>query len=438
ANVARHASEAVTLDLRFLASLGLYPVVVLGLFESTEAMEQAVRLGRRLERAGVRALLLGAHEPDAIERATAATRAQTIPIVTFAVGAEARFETLAALVAALRTRKLIFLHRPGGLRQAGTLVPIVNLTTDYTALAQSKELSRKERVLVDESRKLVERTPHRLSIAITSPLNLFRELFTIKGAGTLLRRGAIVERRDFGDVDRERLRALLTRSFGRPPVDDFFSRPIARAYVATVPRGDAPDATGTRDAADARGATETRGVTEAASARVATETRGTMETRATAEAASARATTEAASERTAADRAAPTTDDGARDVVAATRAAAARSIDASERAQDPDDHGWRGAALVVETPLGAYLSKFAVDAEAQGEGIGRDLWQALASDYPRIFWRARAANAIGPWYVKLCDGMMRFAEWHVFWIGLPPDDIPAALAYTLAQPVDLP
>src|SRR5437899_10568108 len=112
ANVARHAAEAVTLDLRFLAALGLFPVVVLGVFESTEAMEHAVRLGRRLERAGVHALLLGADEPDAIERAAAAARAQTIPIVTFPVGAEARFETLGAMVSALRTRKLIFLHRP--------------------------------------------------------------------------------------------------------------------------------------------------------------------------------------------------------------------------------------------------------------------------------------------------------------------------------------
>src|SRR5690242_14724347 len=91
ANVARHAAEAVTLDLRFLSALGLYPVVVLGVFESTEAMEQAVRLARRLERAGVKALLLGAEEPDLIERATAATRAQTIPVVAFPVGAEGRF-----------------------------------------------------------------------------------------------------------------------------------------------------------------------------------------------------------------------------------------------------------------------------------------------------------------------------------------------------------
>lgn len=333
ANVARHAGEAVALDLRFLAALGLYPVVVLGVFESTEAMEQATRLGRRLEKAGVRAVLIGSDEPDLMERAAAAARAQTIPIVVFPVAASARFEMLGALIAALRTRKLIFLHRPGGLRQGGELLPLVNLTVDAAALAHSKELSRKERALVDESRQLVERTPHRLSVAITSPLNLFRELFTIKGAGTLLRRGALIERRRFAELDRERLRALLTRSFGRPPVDDFFGRDIAWGYV---------------------------------------------------------------------------------------------------------EEGYRGAALVHETPLGAYLSKFAVDAEAQGEGIGRDLWQALTADYARIFWRARPENDVGAWYVKLCDGLMRFPEWHVYWKGLPPSDVAAAVEWALQQPVDLP
>ena len=333
ANVARHAAEAVTLDLRFLAALGLYPVVLLGLFESTEAMEQAVRLARRLVKAGVRAEVVGADEPDMQARAAQAARAQTIAIIAFAVGAQARFETLGALVGALRTRKLIFLHRPGGLRHDGELLPLVNLTTDGVALAQSKELSSKERALVDESRRLVERTPHKLSIAITSPLNLFRELFTIKGAGTLLRRGALIERRRYADLDRERLRALLTRSFGRAPVDDFFSRDIAWGYV---------------------------------------------------------------------------------------------------------DEGYRGAALVAETALGAYLTKFAVDAEAQGEGIGRDLWQSLAADYARIFWRARPGNAISAWYTKLCDGLMRFPEWHVYWKGLPPSDVAPAVQWALAQPVDLP
>jgi acetylglutamate kinase len=333
ANVARHAAEAVTLDLRFLAALGLFPVVVLAVFESTEAFEQATRLARRLNRAGVKVALLSSHEPDLVPRAIEATHTQTIPIVTFPLEAQERFGTLGALLSSLRTRKLIFLHRPGGLRQAGELVPLVNLTTDVPQLLASKELSRKERILVDESCRLVlERVPHPLSIAITSPLNLFRELFTIKGAGTLLRRGAIIERRDYASLDLPRLRTLLANSFGAPPVDEFFERPIARVYL---------------------------------------------------------------------------------------------------------EESYRGAALVSDTPHGTYLSKFAVTAEAQGEGLGRDLWQALAADYPRIFWRARPKNPIGAWYAKLCDGLMRFAEWHVYWKGLAPADVPAAVEYALAQPIDI-
>jgi hypothetical protein len=337
ANVARHAAEAVTLDLRFLAALGLFPVVVFSVFESSEGVEHATRLGRRLERAGVKVALISADEPDLVPRAVAATRGQTIPIVTFmadAPGASSdRFAALGALVSSLRTRKLIFLHRPGGLRQAGELVPLVNLTTDAAALAQAKELSRKERILVDQSRRLVhDLVPHPLSIAITSPLNLFRELFTIKGAGTLLRRGAIIARRAPEAVDRERLRTLLAHSFGAPPVDEFFSRPLSRIYL---------------------------------------------------------------------------------------------------------EEQYRGAALVSDTELGAYLSKFAVDTVAQGEGIGRDLWQAVAADSSRIFWRARPGNPIGDWYVKLCDGLVRLSDWHIYWKGISPDDVPRAVAYALEQPRDI-
>jgi acetylglutamate synthase len=139
----------------------------------------------------------------------------------------------------LRTRKLLFLHRPGGLRQGGILVPIVNLGSDYGSLSASKDLSRKERALLGQSRRLIlELVPHKLVIAITSPLNLLRELFTVKGAGTLLRRGTNIERKNgLPEVDTERLRTLLISSFGRSPTETFFDRDFARIYLEENYRG---------------------------------------------------------------------------------------------------------------------------------------------------------------------------------------------------------
>jgi acetylglutamate kinase len=339
ANVARHATEAVVLHLRFLAGLGLFPVVVLGLFEPTDAPEHAARIRRRLERAGVPSTMLPAGDANLAQLAAQAARAGTVPIIPYsaAEGAvpEERFVCLGRLLTLLRTRKLLFLHRPGGLRQAGALVPIVNLSTDYAALLATKELSRKERALLVQSRRLIlELVPHKLVVAITSPLNLLRELFTVKGAGTLVRRGALITRRTGqGDVDREKLTSLLTSSFGRPPNPSFFDRAFACMYL---------------------------------------------------------------------------------------------------------EEAYRGAAILQDTPLGAYLTKFAVGREAQGEGLGHDLWAAAAADFPTIFWRARPTNVICDWYTKLCDGLQRTPDWTVFWKGLPLERIPDALQYALSQPVDLP
>jgi acetylglutamate kinase len=275
------------------------------------------------------------------ESATQAARAGELPILVFDQGGkteaevDARFAQLGALLSSLRTRKLIFLHRPGGLRAQGAPTEIVNLTTEYDELRASRELSRKEVAILVHSRRLVfERVQHKLLVAVTSPLNLFRELFTVKGAGTLLRRGAVIARRQgLDDVDRERLSALLASAFGRPPVPEFFSRPVSRIYL---------------------------------------------------------------------------------------------------------EEAYRGAAIVVENELGAYLTKFAVDREAQGEGMGRDLWQLLAAEYGTIYWRARVRNPVCAWYDKLCGGMARFADWNVYWKGLPTERIPRAIEFALAQPVDIP
>jgi acetylglutamate kinase len=316
-------------------------VVVLGLYApGPTATENAERLQRRLARVEVPVALVHANTADLGAVAAAKARAGEIPVVFFDRGDATselarRFAMLGSLSADLQTRKLIFLSRRGGLRPRGAdrELPIINLATDYEGLIATQALRPKQLDLLARARGLlVEATQHRMLVAVTSPLSLLTELFTVKGAGTLIKRGSIVGRHDsYAGVDAARLRALLDSSFGRPVAADFFERPVSRLYL---------------------------------------------------------------------------------------------------------EADYRGAALIVDTPLGAYLTKFAVDREAQGEGIGRDLWQVVVRDYPMLFWRARPSNPIAAWYTQECDGVARFADWHVFWRGLATAKLQACIEWTLAQPPD--
>jgi bifunctional N-acetylglutamate synthase/kinase len=340
ASVLRDAAEAVVLDLRFLRGLGLVPVVSLGLSSAGPASaDQAERLQRRLERADVPSTAFAAAAPGLAREITEAARGGVIPIVAFTTGeandAAARFDALGDLSVSLKTRKLIFVSRRGGLRvrHSETELSTINLATDYETLVAKRMLSGRPLFLLEQAKRLlVERATHRMFVAVTSPLLLLRELFTIRGAGTLIKRGSpILVKRGFADLDQARVASLLQSSFGRDLTPGFFDRDIARVYV---------------------------------------------------------------------------------------------------------EENYRGAALVRETPLGAYLCKLAVEREAQGEGLGRDLWQLVVSDYKSLFWRARPDNAILPFYLQECDGMARAGEWHVFWKGLDMESIPQAIATAVAQPVD--
>ncbi len=327
----RENTDAVAFDLRLLSALSLTPVVILG-FYGTGAENESRRLRKKLDEMQVAVESLSVSAPR--EQLVAATDRGAIPLVRLhGNDADARLLQLATLLDDLRSHKLIFLRNEGGLREGGQALSVVNLSDEFATLMASPELQPAHKALLSCSRRLVlELVQHELLVTVTSPLNLLHELFTVKGAGTLLRRGArIVRHRALAGVDLERLRALLTSSFGKPPQPQVLQRQYLNAYI---------------------------------------------------------------------------------------------------------EEGYRGAALVAPTPLGAYLSKFAVPREAQGEGVGRDLWQTMTADHRVLVWRARPHNPIRSWYEKQCDGRARDSGWTVYWKGLSPERIPDAIAFARAQPVD--
>lgn len=327
--------EQVAVDLRFLGELGLYPTLALGL-DGGDARTHD-RLYGTLTHAGVACEHVRdrtRRDVDPVAAISAATARGIVPLWT--IPGPTRHERLKALgqtLSRLSSDKLVFLRPEGGIWLRGARLSVVNMQVDYDALVLEPSLDGSTRsLLADVQRLLLEHVPHRLLVALTSPLDLLHELFTVKGAGTLLRKGAIIERHEgYEGVDTGRLTLLLESSFGKPLNPSFLKRAIQHAYVEEL---------------------------------------------------------------------------------------------------------YRGAALIVRTELGGYLSKFAVTREAQGEGIGHDLWTALTHDYASLFWRARSDNPIRTWYERHCQGRYQAGTWTVYFRGLGPSDVQRAIEHALAEPVD--
>jgi hypothetical protein len=325
-------ADGVVLDLRLLATLSLSPVVVLGFYQPERASEFAAVLSAKLAAIEIASKVFDSSASRA-EIAAAASRNE-IPLLHLSELEEnARELELARVLASLETRKLIFLRNRGGLQTGTHPLSVVNISDEYSELMSLPDLTLDQKHLLGSSQRLIAALdPRELLVTVTSPLSLLHELFTVRGAGTLLRRGARVERHTgYDGVDLEALRALLEASFDKPLNPAAFTRPVEHVYL---------------------------------------------------------------------------------------------------------EERYRGVAIVARTRLGSYLSKFAVTRQAQGEGIGRDLWQAMQEEERVLFWRARAKNPIRAWYEKQCDGRVRVREWMVYWIGLAPERIPEAIAHALSQPLD--
>jgi len=79
---------------------------------------------------------------------------------------------------------------------------------------------------------------------------------------------------------------------------------------------------------------------------------------------------------------------------------------------------YRAAVILTAENAGTYLDKFAVLDDAQGEGLGRAVWQVMRDENPRLFWRSRRGNPVNAFYWNECDGGIKQPNWKVFWYGI--------------------
>ena len=79
---------------------------------------------------------------------------------------------------------------------------------------------------------------------------------------------------------------------------------------------------------------------------------------------------------------------------------------------------YRAAVILLGTDEGVYLDKFAVLDDAQGEGLGRAVWNVMREETPSLFWRSRHNNQVNIFYYAESDGCIKQEKWKVFWYGL--------------------
>jgi acetylglutamate kinase len=105
------------------------------------------------------------------------------------------------------------------------IITAVSLTNDYEALMQQPWVHSGMRLKLQQINEMLQRLPDDTSVSITSAAHLTRELFTYRGAGTLVRKGESIK--VFEDPDAETLRIvreLVEHSFERILRDDWFEQ----------------------------------------------------------------------------------------------------------------------------------------------------------------------------------------------------------------------
>lgn len=236
------------------------------------------------------------------------------------------------LVWAIRPHKIIFLTPTGGIvDQHQRLIRSISLKDQLDDLLKEPWLHSGMNLKLAQIGAMLEPLDAGTSVSITAVDQLARELFTHQGSGTLVWKGERIDQLQCPDDEqREQIRALLERSFGRRLRDDYF------------------------------------------------------------------------------------------DTLALDRVFLSES--------------GRAVAIITRGHQGlAYMDKFAVTPDAQGEGLGATLWKTLQAAYPAMYWRSRVNNPINPWYYRRATMTSRQQDWISFCTGADPDQAMACLIEAQAR-----
>jgi acetylglutamate kinase len=224
--------ESLTSNLQILSNLGLAPTLLIGALDDnrTSVKFQAQRLARDLESSGVKSAKLDTKTYGLIGEIRRRAQAGIIPVLEMT---ERRGQGgMTKLINDLRPNKIVSLQPSGGLSLKGVRRRNLRLAEIEDFLDHAVVTPGQQSFLRMVQRIEQDANEGRRSYVLASPLNLLSELFTTKGSGTLIRRGAAVVRfESLDDVDWLALSSAIDRAFDKSLRQDFLKTPIKSAFL---------------------------------------------------------------------------------------------------------------------------------------------------------------------------------------------------------------
>ncbi len=231
--------EALISNLRILSDLNLTPVLLIGALDSdrTTVKFLSQRLAKELEGVGVRSRKLNTASYGLFPEIRKITKQGQMPILEFTNMQQA--VDLKGVVKELQPAKVIFLQPSGGLSINGDRIAVVNVDNMDERLSD-ENLSKGQLIFKRLVMELLTSPMNNSVYIMASPLNLLRELFTTRGSGTLMRRGApLIVTDSLAGLDHARLSASILSSFGKSLNAAFFNHEIRSAIIERDYRGGA-------------------------------------------------------------------------------------------------------------------------------------------------------------------------------------------------------
>ncbi len=255
ATVLRERAGTLAEQIRFLRDLELSPTVVLDALDAPNDGAAAHFYSALIE-VGLEAVELRIEGGTVIEKQIfrVPLGENQVLVVRLARGEGRRLTELASVLLPYKT---LFLRDAGGLgphvaqsvevspghvfqvNQSG--IATINLRSDAEDLLQSGLLGHGDGPVFELAREILEGPAGeraRATVSVASPLSILRELFTVSGEGTLIKRGAAIDTHEgWEGVDVGRVRQLLEIGFGRTVREEFFRRVPLRIHLEAEYRG---------------------------------------------------------------------------------------------------------------------------------------------------------------------------------------------------------